>query len=382
MAAGIRMATEPGRGDRAVPVRSAFVGAAFAIAGLTAVFVFGASLERLATTPRRYGARFDFKIETNQDNACDTRDFGVAKLDGVASLDAICYANIQVGGRATFGWGSRPLRNSIGPEVIAGHAAATATEVALGAKTMRALRVRIGDTVDASSPVGHGVYRIVGQVVFPSLGDAQPLADGAWFTQDGLDTVIGPQTASSNANFTRVFLGRFAPGVNRRALVTRIEKLDFDPSGIPSQASAPQQPVEIHRLRQTGWFPIAIAALLAFLSLAAVGHALITGTRRRRRELALLKTLGFARRQVRFAISWQATFLSIASLIVGIPVGLLAGFAIWRAVANGLGVATDAVVPWLAFALIPLVILAMNAIAFFPARAAARMRPAVALRSE
>ena len=57
-------------------------------------------------------------------------------------------------------------------------------------------------------------------------------------------------------------------------------------------------PPEVDRLRQINWFPITIAALLAGLALIAVGHALVTGVRRRRRDLALLKTLGFTRWEI------------------------------------------------------------------------------------
>ena len=97
-------------------------------------------------------------------------------------------------------------------------------------------------------------------------------------------------------------------------------------------------PSRSRRLRQTDWFPVALAALLAFLALAAISHTLVTGTRRRRRELAILKTLGFKRRQVRWAVASQATTLAVAGLVLGIPIGLLVGTTIWRSVANGVGV--------------------------------------------
>src|SRR5206468_3082553 len=108
-----------------------------------------------------------------------------------------------------------------------------------------------------------------------------------------------------------------------------------------------------------------------------------TSVRRRRRELALLKTIGFGRRQVGATIAWQATTLAAVGLVVGIPVGLLVGRAVWRSVADGLGVATGATTPTVGLILTVLAALALaNLIAFFPARNAARTRPAIALRSE
>ena len=117
--------------------------------------------------------------------------------------------------------------------------------------------------------------------------------------------------------------------------------------------------------------------------LLSVGHALITSVRRRRRDLALLKTLGFNRRQVRATIAWQATALATVGLVVGLPIGIIAGRLAWHRIADGLGVSNVATLPTLALLLaIPAVLALVNLLAFFPARSAANTRPAVALRSE
>ena len=59
---GLRLALERGRGRTAVPVRSAAVGAVLGVLGVTAVLVFGASLDALVATPARYGAPWDFQL--------------------------------------------------------------------------------------------------------------------------------------------------------------------------------------------------------------------------------------------------------------------------------------------------------------------------------
>ena len=126
-----------------------------------------------------------------------------------------------------------------------------------------------------------------------------------------------------------------------------------------------------------------LGALLGVLALLAVGHAIATGVRRRHRELALLKTLGFERRQIRATIFWQATAIGAVGLAVGLPLGGLAGAAIWRRIANGLGVASTVTVPFVAFALLALgLLLVVNLVALVPAWAAARTQPGVALRAE
>ncbi len=378
------MALDNGGGDRSVPVRSAFFATTFSAAGLTTLLVFSAGVTHLAATPGMYGSRFDFKVETTQDTACNGRDRGVGSEPGVATLAALCYANVELGGRAGVGFGDLPIRGTVGPEVVRGHAPGTEREAALGAATLAALHKHVGDTITAQGPGGRATFRIVGVVEFPQLGDPQPVADGAWFTQPGFNTLLGPQGSPSSQNFTRYLVGTFRPGTNRTAVDARIQKLLFDPAAPQATpATGPNEPVEITRLRQTDWFPAALAALLAFLALAAISHTLINGTRRRRRELAILKALGFKQRQVRGAVASQATTLAIGGLLLGVPLGLVAGTTIWRSVANSIGVVNSPQVPVsLLLALIASALIAVNAVAYLPARRASRLQPTRALRAE
>ncbi len=57
-AIGVRYALDPGRGTRAVPVRTALTGSVAAVAAICATAVFGTSLAHLTATPALYGAPF------------------------------------------------------------------------------------------------------------------------------------------------------------------------------------------------------------------------------------------------------------------------------------------------------------------------------------
>jgi hypothetical protein len=387
-AQGVRMATEPGRGASAVPVRSAMFGAAFGVVGLTALIVFASSLGQLASTPRLYGWTWDFKApDLTFMSKCGTDDFGLSAVSGVAADAAVCYqTGLPIDGRPTTGWGFTPLHGSIDPEVVAGTVPRGSSEVALGAATLRALGKKIGDTVRVSGVKKVLEYRIVGQVVLPPLddGEIQPLAEGAAFSGSGFAPLVDATGA------TRYLIGTFDRGADRAAVLRRVDAISAF-NAPPQQssffgeqgASRPTHPPEVTRLRAVNWFPPLLAALMAMLALVAVGHGIFTTTRRRRGELALLKTFGFERRQIRAALAWQVTTLAVIGLVVGIPLGALVGRVVWDAVASSLGIASVVVVPSLAVALVvPCVIGVMNALAFFPARSAARVWPAVALTGE
>jgi ABC-type lipoprotein release transport system permease subunit len=385
---GIRMAFEPGRGATAVPVRSAFAGAVFGVVGLTVVFGFSASLDHLSAHPRLYGSTWDFKAPDNTFTPrCDAGDYGMSAVPGVAAVAGVCYQlGLPIDGRPTTGWGFTPIRGTIEPEIVSGRAPTGPDDVALGAATMRALHKKIGDRVTVRGPKTSKEFQIVGQVVLPELqqGDIQPLADGAAFTGAGVAPVSDPE------DHTRYLIGRFVPGADRAEVERRIDAMpqfNVPPNQsayvVDHGVSGSTRPPEVERLRSISWFPPLLAVLVSILALVAVGHALVTTAHRRRSELALLKTFGFRRRQVRATLAWQATTLAVAGLVVGMPLGVLVGNLVWRWVANSLGIAPAAIVPAISLAaMVPVVVVLVNVIAFWPARTAARIWPAVALSTE
>ncbi len=389
---GLRMTFESGQSDRAAPNRSAFLGAIFGVIGVTAVVVFAASLGHLASTPRLYGWTFDFRAPDDTFSArcgtsTDKTDYGLHDVRGVADVAAICFAPIFVDGRVVTGWGLTEIRGTIAPDIVAGREPRARDEVALGATTLTALHKRIGDMVQASTASTRREYRIVGRAVFPRISgqELQPLADGAFFS----GAAFRPLTIN-NDNLTRYLVGRFSNGANHSAVLAQVSRMHAFkmPPGrsvlVADQgAHGSSVPPEIERLRNIGWFPLALGALLALLASLSVGHALVTAVRRRKRELALLKTIGFRRRQVRAVIAWYATMLAAVGLVVGIPVGVLVGRLTWRLLADGLGVSTTAWVSIVAPVLTAVAAITLvNLIGLLPAHAAANTRPAAALRAE
>jgi hypothetical protein len=371
---GVRMALEPGRGPTNVPIRSAILGVVFGVLGVVAVWMFASSLDHLVATPARYGWTWDFAAVPDDPSVVgpQTPLLHEPGLGAVAEVDTL---NVQLDSRPVNAWGFRSVRGAIGPEIVTGRAPRSPDEIALGGATFDELNKKIGDTVRGEGPDGSHTYRIVGRAVFPRLDSPQPLANGAVLTSEGLSALVDPRNTS---NGTPYLVFRLAPGA-------RIAAAERQVAATPQveRPFGPSVPVEADRLRQVGWLPITLATLLGLLALLAVAHVLVTSVRRRRPELAVLKALGFTRRQVRGTVAWQATTLATVGLVVGIPAGLVVGSLVWRVVAEGLGVATTASIPTLAVLLtIPGVIILVNLAAYLPGRNAARTRPAVALRTE
>jgi ABC-type lipoprotein release transport system permease subunit len=64
---------------------------------------------------------------------------------------------------------------------------------------------------------------------------------------------------------------------------------------------------------------------------------LLTSVRRRREEFATLRAIGFLRRQRSAIVIWQTWALTLAGVVLGIPVGVVIGRSLWRIVAARIG---------------------------------------------
>ena len=58
-------------------------------------------------------------------------------------------------------------------------------------------------------------------------------------------------------------------------------------------------------------------------------HHTVTSVRRRRHDLAILKTLGFTRGQLAIAVAVQASVAAVIGCAIGIPAGIALGRALW-----------------------------------------------------
>jgi hypothetical protein len=97
VAAGLRLALEPGRGRTAVPVRAALAGTALSVLAVTAAFTFGANLLRLVNTQPLYGQRWDASIDLRLTPAEAKQRLG--HVPGIAGWTFGHYDTVEIGGQ-------------------------------------------------------------------------------------------------------------------------------------------------------------------------------------------------------------------------------------------------------------------------------------------
>ena len=126
-----------------------------------------------------------------------------------------------------------------------------------------------------------------------------------------------------------------------------------------------------------------LASGLAVGAVVALSLTLVETVRHRRRDLALLKALGFTRRQLAATVAWQASVAAVVGLAVGIPAGIALGRQLWILFARQIDAVPEPTVPVLSVVLIGIgAFVLANIVASFPGRIAARTPAALVLRTE
>jgi hypothetical protein len=405
--AGVRFALEPGHGRTAVPVRSALFGTALAVVIVVATLTFGSGLDTLVSHPALYGWNWNYALSSNylvprQSWTLLDKDPDVEAWSGVGFanvlIDDLTVPTLLAGTHAY-----------VSPPMLSGHPLEEKNQIVLGAATLAQLHLHVGDYVTASygTPKDAPVYvpptrlHIVGTATFPAIGTPQAL-----HTSMGTGAIISGgleppafQKFLANPDPTldgpAMALVRLRPGVSRADALANLQKIaevgnkaflavpDGGAAGASVSVLSVQYPAEIENYRTIGDTPLILAGGLGVAAIVALGLTLVASVRRRRRDLALLKSLGFTELQLRATVAWQATVVAVSGVVVGIPVGIALGRWLWVLFAQQIYAVPLATVPVLPVVLVGLGTLVLaNAAAGLPGRYAARTPTALVLRAE
>ncbi len=306
------------------------IGLVVAATATATVLVFGASLDRVTSTPRLYGWNWDVLIE-GYDGTVDAVAERVEADDDLTAVTSGVRTTVEVDGTEllVFAFESGPDR--VRPTIIEGRPPTEPDEIALGAGALADLDRSIGDSVMVTTGTGtEQEMELTGRAVVPvlSLGETLGLADGAITTLAGLEALdpgVEPSFLAADV------VGSFDD------VVARYEQ---DASVTP-----PTPPTEILSYERIRRAPFVLALVLGILAAGVLIHAILTGVRRERRDLAVLRSMGGVRRQLRRVVAWQATTLAATALVIGVPLGIVIGRFAYRAYAEDHGVVADATIP-------------------------------------
>jgi putative ABC transport system permease protein len=332
--------------------------------------VFVRSLDSFTRTPARYGLGFDLSLELP---ATGFRPV-LAQLADDRDLAAVARSTndvVEIGGRSADAYAIDAVKGTISPTVRSGRLPANDNEVAIGPKLLADLGRHIGDELRVDSRSGDRAMTLVGTVFSPA-------SESSEFNGE---VVMTPDALASLSRFPSVgALVRVRDGVG----VARVfDDLDARFPYAVSDESRVHAPGPVRNLQQISRLPLALVVFFAFFGVAAIAQSLFLTARERRRDLAVLRGLGFRRRQVVVVLLGAACSVAAVALVVGIPLGVLAGRIGWTAVARGLYVAPAVAIPVATLAGFGAAVVAASCLAsLLPAALLLRRSPGSTLRSE
>ena len=360
------------------------IGCTVAVATVLAAVVFGANLNRLVDTPSDYGWPFDAAVITGSgyggtnmhavrddlDGRGDVRRWGVAATDSATVINGHSVPAVFAG----------PGFNSVAPPALEGRLPDGPHEIALGRSTAEDLDLHVGDTAKVTSALldGPANVRVVGLAVEPPLGqfaaDRAGLGVGAYLSKSDM--------SDDDITFIAIDAGTGTSG-DQLTHALRRHIRDWDSTGTaPVVRTSTVRPPEIVDTADLGRMPLLLGLTLALAMLVGLALAIGVSVRDRRRDLAIFRVLGFTRSQVRSAVRWQSITTVVAALVLGVPLGWVAGRWAWITFAGTLGARTSVALPagWVVVSAV--VTVAFGVVAgSIPARLAARSTVAAVLRA-
>ncbi|MGB8197986.1 MAG: FtsX-like permease family protein, partial [Acidimicrobiales bacterium] len=404
---GAHFALESPRGRGEVPVRSILVGAVLAVTLMATTLTFSSGLHTLISRPALYGWNWNYMMNPSN----DVPPVAVRELNhdpDVAQWSGADYTDITIDG-LTVPMLEMNAGAKVQPPILSGHGLQGNHQIVLGNQSLALLHKKVGQTVMVSygSPENAPVYippiamTIVGTATFPAVGFTTTVAEHTSMGTGAL-VPLGVQPRSftqaisskdPNLNGPNEIFVRLRAGISASAGKRNLERIAHaanvafakDPQAIGNYVTVlgVQRPAQIVDYRSIGATPELLATGLAAGAVIALALTLIASVRRRRRDLAIMKTLGFTKRMLAAAVAWQATIDGLIGAVIGIPLGIFFGRELWTFFARDINAVPQPTVPANALVFVGFGTLVVAVIAaLWPGRSAAATPPGLVLRSE
>ncbi|MGD9997672.1 MAG: ABC transporter permease [Ilumatobacteraceae bacterium] len=348
----------PASDRRSAPMAMSLAANALGVAGLVGAIVFTASLDRLTDTPIRYGWNGDLAI-------VDVNDQILADLESdprIGAMADIASSQTRISGRDVDAYAYTPVRGDLSWVVTDGNLPVDVHDVMLGPRLALRLDLETGDQLE----VGGASLRVVGIGLGPPMNGEQ-LGSSMLLTPSGIVELAA-------AGIFREAIVELAPGVSLDEAIADL--------GQRYELTVRELPAEVGRVDDLGSLPMILGWFLAGLAALALTHALAVTSRRRARDLAVLRAVGSTPIESGLAIVATSMLTVIGGVVVGVPLGWGTARLVWGELARSIGVRGDVLMPPVAFVAAAGAVVAALVITLPFAVAVVRRRPADLLRVE
>ncbi|MEP7022188.1 MAG: FtsX-like permease family protein [Pseudonocardiales bacterium] len=374
---------------------------------MTATLTFGSGLHTLVTHPRLYGWNWTYAISAT--NIVPPQ--ATARLDtdpAVAAWTGYHQTTLHIDREIV------PLLltapgSAVAPPILSGHGVEAEGQIVLGVSTLADLHKRVGDAVVATygKPEDMPFYipptrlTIVGTATLPALSKPGNGQDHLTIGRGGIVTLNlvppafqavfdNPEPTLNGPELALIRLSAVSKADGLAAMQRIADRANDAFAALPGGAVgnhvvvlSVERPAQIANFKTMGAIPLLLSGGLAFGAIAALTFSTALSVRRRKRDLAVMKALGFTGPQLAAAVAVQASVAAVLGIVVGIPLGVISGRALWREFARQIYVVPAATVPWLSIGLVALgALILANVAGAIPGRSASRISVATTLRGE
>jgi putative ABC transport system permease protein len=196
---------------------------------------------------------------------------------------------------------------------------------------------------------------------------------GVYMSKPSLDEVVGPRASRSR------FYVETAGSLESAREVARRMQGRFVANGVEAETfrniveSLQSSNLQFFRLMQS------YLALGLLVGIAGLGVLMVRAVRERRREVGVLRSLGFVPRQVRTAFVMESGVVAAQGIVVGLVLALITASQLVETGEFGQDLVFE--IPWRQLSIVSVVALVASLLATaWPAQQASRIPPAVALR--
>ena len=211
------------------------------------------------------------------------------------------------------------------------------------------------------------------------LADSVPAGmTGIWTSQATLSPVFGDRVLPTS------YLFKLKPGVDATTTAKKLQNV-FMAHSLKADSMKKLLDQTIGGNLVMDRLVEGFLALGLVVGVAALGVVTARAVVERRQQIGVLRAIGFQRRMVQACLLLESSFIALTAILVGAGLGLLVAHNVINSSAGtyaaGSGVTLSMVVPWLTLGVIFVsVYLVALATTLIPARFAARVYPAEALR--
>ena len=230
--------------------------------------------------------------------------------------------------------------------------------------------VKVGDRLTLIDPAGGRRHELTVAAV---AGDLDPAENGAMVAARTVPTFVDRSSSDR-------FYVAAKRGTTPDQLAARLQG-DLLVHGVKADTF---RALVDDRLRGTEAFIRLLQGFLALglvIGIAGLGVVMVRAVRERRREIGMLRAMGFPARTVRRAFLIEASFIAVQGIVIGAALGLVTGFSVLSNSSTFGDRSLSFSIPWGAITLLSGATLAVSLLAVLaPATQASRIKPAVALR--